>query len=74
MNALKCHWCETGLLSQAVLKHVVCKDSSSKSLCKGPVLYPAKNEESMALFRHAKNFSSHVTLLLKRKHQHLGHK
>ena len=42
MNVLKYHWCETSLLSQAVLKHVVSKDFI---LCKGPVLYPAKNEE-----------------------------
>ena len=26
MNALKYHWCETNLLSQGVLKHVVSKD------------------------------------------------
>ena len=41
INALKYHWCETSLLSQTVLKHV----ASSRSLCKGPVLYSSKNEE-----------------------------
>ena len=46
------------------------KVSSSRSLCKGPV---PRMKKSMALF-HIKNFSCHVTLLLKRKLQHVGHK
>ena len=46
---------------------------SSRSLCKGPVLYPAKNEEIYGIVPYQK-FSCHVTLLLKRKLQHVGHK
>ena len=60
MNALKYHWWETSLLSQAVLRHVVSKDFISRSLCKGPV---PRMKKSIALF-HIKNFSCHVTLLL----------
>ena len=40
------------ILSQAVLKHVV----SSTNLCKGPVLYPAKNEEIRIVLFHIKKF------------------
>ena len=41
------------------------KISSSRSLCKGPVLYPAKNEEIYRIVPYQK-FSCHVTLLLNR--------
>ena len=42
INVLKYHWCETSLLSQAVLKHVasVQRFHLPRSLCKGLVLYP----------------------------------
>ena len=50
------------------------KISSSRSLCKGPVLGPAKNEEVYGIVPYQKIFSCHVTLLLKRKLQHLSHK
>ena len=68
MNALKYHWCMCNQLIpfQAVLKHVVSPKISS--LCKGPVLYSAKNEEIYGIV------SGHATLLLKRKLQHVGHK
>ena len=35
MNALKYHWCETSLLFQAVLKHVVSEDLIFKKAMKG---------------------------------------
>ena len=57
MNALKYYWCETSLLSQAVLKHVVSKDFNS-SLCKGLVLYSAKNEEMYGIVPYQKIFRS----------------
>ena len=66
MNVLKYHWCETSLLSQAVLKHVVSKDFIFKKSAQS-ILYPAKNDDII-------NFSCHITLLLKRKLQHVGHK
>ena len=44
MNALKYHWCEASLLSQAVLKNVVSQDFIFKSLCQRP-----KMKKSMAL-------------------------
>ena len=50
------------------------KISSSRSLRKGPVLYPAKNEEIYGIVPY-QNFSCHVTLAtFKRKLQHVGHK
>ena len=59
MNALKYHWCETSLLSQAVLKHVVSKDFIfKKSVHKGSVLYPAKNEEIYGMVPYQKFFMS----------------
>ena len=58
MNALKYHWCETSLLSQAVLKHVVSKDFIFKKSVKGPVLYSAKNEEIYGIVPHQKFFMS----------------
>ena len=49
-------------LSQAGFKHVVYKDFIfKKSLQRISSVYPAKNEEIMALL-HIKNFSCHVTL------------
>ena len=58
INALKYHWCETRLLSQAVLKHVVSEISSSSSLCKVPVLYSAKNEEIYGIVPYQTFFRS----------------
>ena len=62
MNALKYHWCETSLLSQAVLKHV--SDPVSKDFIfyarEQLVLYPAKNEEIYGIVPYLKNF--HVML------------
>ena len=74
MNALKYHWFETCLLSQAVWRmYMWCpKILSSRSLCKALVLYPAENAWHCSI---SKIF--HVmlcTLLLKRKLQHVGHK
>ena len=72
MNALKHHWCETSLLSQAVWSMWCPKILSSTTLCKGPVLYPAKQmKKSMALF--------HINVMLlaflkKIKLQHVGNK
>ena len=70
-DALKYHWYETSLLSQAVLKHVVSNDfifkksvQGSNRLCTLP-----RMKKSRALF--CINFSCHVTLLLKRKLQHV---
>ena len=56
----KYHWCETSLLSQAVLKHVVSKDFILKKSVQGRNLWPC-------------SISCHVTVLLKRKLQHVGH-
>ena len=52
MNTLKYQWCETSLLSQAVLKQVV----FSRSLCKGLDLYPAENEEIYGIILYQKCF------------------
>ena len=44
----------------------------SSFLCKGPVLYPAKNEEIYGVVPYQKIFiSCHITF--KRKFQHVGH-
>ena len=59
MNALKYYWCETSLLSQAVLKHVMSEDFNS-SLRKGPALYSAKNEEVYGIVPY-QIFSGYVT-------------
>ena len=62
------------LLSQAILKYVA-KILSSRSMCKGSVLYPAKNEEIYDIAPYQK-FSCHVTLATfkkKKKLQHVGH-
>ena len=67
MNALNHHWYETSLLPQAVLKHVV---PFSRIMCTGPVLYPAKNEETHGIVSYL-IFPYHFTLSLKRKY--LGH-
>ena len=63
------------LIILTVLKHVVSKDFIFKKslhtmdwFCILP-----RMKKSMALF-HIKNFSCHVTLLLKRKLQHVSHK
>ena len=61
MNALKYHWCEINLLSQTVLKHVERFHLQEVCMCKGPVLYPAKNEEIYMASVHIKNFSCHVS-------------
>ena len=71
INALKYNWCETSLLSQAVLKHVMSEDftfvqGTSSVFC-------PRMKKSMVLL-HIKKFSGHVTLVLKRKLQHVGHK
>ena len=68
MNALKYHWYETSLLSQAVLKHVamVSKDFIFKKSVQGTgsaCILP-RMTKSMALF-HIKSFSCRVTLPLK---------
>ena len=76
MNVLKYRWCELNQLIFSSCFEVYMwypKISSSRSLHKGLVLYPAKNAKSIALF-HTKIFSCYVTLLLKRKLQHVGHK
>ena len=57
MNALKYQWCETNLLSQAVLKQVV----FSRSLCKGLDLYPAENEEIYGIILYQKCLSTHIS-------------
>ena len=65
--------CKTSLLFQAVLKHVVSKDFIfKKSVRKGPVMYPAKNEEIYGIVPYQK-FLCYVALLLKRKLQHVDH-
>ena len=65
-------WYETILLShQAVLKHMVSNDfifCARDRFCILP-----RMKKSMGLF-HIKSFSCHVTILLKRKLQHVGHK
>ena len=75
MNALK--WCETetSLLSQDACGVQRFHHQEVCAVCKGPVLYPAKNEEiySYGIVSHINNFSCQVTLLLKRKLQHVGH-
>ena len=54
MNALKYHWCETSLLSEAVLNmHVVSIDFK-----KYPVLYSAKYEEIYGNVPCQKSFMS----------------
>ena len=55
------------------LKHMVSEDFIFKESLQGPVLYPAKNEEIYGIVPY-QQFSCHVTLLLKRKLQHVGHK
>ena len=77
-SSLKYHWCETSSLSQAVhavLKHAVSKYFTFKKSMQGTgsVAILPRMKKSMTLF-HIKNFSCHVTLLLKRKFQHVGHK
>ena len=47
------------------------KISSSRSLCKGPVVYSAENEEVYDIVPYQKFFM--VTLLLKRTLQHVSH-
>ena len=61
MNALKCHWCETSLLSQAGLKHVsgVQRFHLQEVYAREQlVLYPAKNEEIYGIFHMKKIFMS----------------
>ena len=61
MNALKYYWCETSLLSQAVLKHVsgVQRFHLQEVYAREePVLYPAKNEEIYGIVPYQKNFMS----------------
>ena len=65
MNTLKYHWCETSLLSQAVLKHVSSVQRfhlQEVYAREQPVLYPAKNEEIYHILfaLYQKNF--HVML------------
>ena len=75
MNALKYYWCETSLLAISSCFEVCSVQRfhpASRSLCMGPVLYPAKNEVIYGIVPY-QNFSCHVTLLLKRKLQHVGH-
>ena len=62
MNAIKYHWCEASLLSQAVWHPKI--SSLSRSLRKGLVLHPAKNEEIYGIVLYQK-ISCHVTLLKK---------
>ena len=68
VNALKYHWCETSLLSQAVLKHVrfYLQEVFARD-------WFCSLKKSMAL-SYIKSFSCHVTVLLKRKLQHVCHK
>ena len=75
MNALKNHWCETTLLSQAVLKHVVFKEFTFKKSVQGTnsVAILPRMKKFMTLF-HIKNYFSCHVILLKRKLQHVGHK
>ena len=54
-----------------LFKSVWC--SSSRSLCKGSVLYTAKNEEIYGIVPYHKFFMS-CYIAFKRKLQHLGHK
>ena len=74
MNALKHRWCETSLLSQAVLKHFVPKDLIFKRSVQGPVLYPAKTEGIYDIVSYQNFHGMLATLLLQRKLQHVGHK
>ena len=55
MNALKYHWCETSLLSQVVLKHVLFKDFIFKKSVQGTESVSWQKMKSMALFP-IKNF------------------
>ena len=59
MNALKYHWYETSLLSQAVLKHVsgVQRYHLQEVYAREqPVLYPVKNEEIYGNVPYQKKF------------------
>ena len=56
MNALKYHWSETSLFSQAVLKHAVSKDFIFKKSVQGLEQYPAKNEEIYGIVPYQKFF------------------
>ena len=65
MNALKYHWCETSLLSQAVLKYVsVVQRFHLQEVYarKQLVLYSAKNEEIYGIVHCSMSKNFHVML------------
>ena len=67
MNALKYHRCKIGY-------YLMLFEACGVQLkIKGLFLYCAKNEEIYGIVPR-QNFSRYVTLLLKRKLQHVGHK
>ena len=67
MNALKYQWCATSCFEACDVQQFHLQGVWT---IKEPVLYHAKNEEIYGI----KHFSCHVTLFLKRKLQHVGHK
>ena len=70
MNALKYHWCETSLLSQAVLKHVVSKYFIFKKSVQGT------GSESCQKLRNLWHcsISTIFHVMLQRNLQHVDHK
>ena len=69
INALKYHWYETNLLSQAILRHVVSKNFIFKKSVQGTGSVSCQQWRNLW---HCSKSTHHVTLLLK-KLQHVGH-
>ena len=76
MNALKYHWCETSLISEAVLKLAMSKDFIFQKSMQGTGSVSYQKQRNLYIYGIVsyQNFSCHVTLLLKGKLQHVGHK
>ena len=70
MNALKYHWCETSLLSQAVLKYVVSKDFIFKKSVQRIGSVSCQDEEIYGVVLYQKFFM----LFYIATFQHVGHK
>ena len=60
MNALKYHWCETGLLSQAVLEHVVSKDFCARDQF---YILPRMKKSSYGIVPYSEKISCHINIL-----------
>ena len=58
VNAVNHRWCETSLLHEAVLKHVVSRYFILKNLCKGPVLYDEEIYDTVAYLQILRHFTS----------------